>query len=628
MSHVISSTLKPIPYESVKRHYLLPFGAEPTRDGTRFRLWAPDANSVAVIADSLDGPVRTPMTRRNGGWYECLAATICPGALYRFRIDDEIDVPDPASRFNPQGLQGRSEVIDPQVFEWDVQSWQSRPWKGRPWQEAVLYELHVGTFTPQGTFAAIIPRLQEIADLGVTCLELLPIATFSGKRGWGYDGVLPFAPHPAYGRPEDFKALIQAAHAVGLSVVLDVVYNHFGPEGNYLYRYAREFFTDRHHTPWGAAINFEGTAGRQVRDFFIHNAMYWIEEYQLDGLRLDAIHAIKDDSPVHFVDELAQTIALGPARDRHIHLILENHHNQVSCLRDSVLPGGVSSHLSKAQWNDDSHHALHVLVTDETDGYYSDYADPVTQTGRILAEGFAYQGELSAAGGNQARGERSRDLPPTAFINFLQNHDQIGNRALGERMAQIAQPQRLRAAMALVLLSPQPPLLFMGEEYAATQPFLYFCDYQGELADAITNGRRNEFAQFRAFASEEARASIPDPNAESTFERSRLHWEERSSSAHLQSLQFTQALLRLRHERIVPLISLVATGQSSFIVDDRLLSVRWPLVDARVLSLRVNFSASPLNTPAHAGELLYAGDATGSSNVMMPWDVQLWLSPS
>jgi maltooligosyltrehalose trehalohydrolase len=611
----------------VKRHHILPFGAEIYPSGTRFKLWAPEARSVAAVIEAPPAhtassrvELRTsPLQQRSDGWFEGTVAGITAGSLYRFRIDDEVDVPDPAARFNPQGITGPSEVIDPSAFVWNDDSWH-----GRPWHEAVLYELHVGTFTPQGTFAAIIPRLAELAKLGVTCLEVLPVATFPGSRGWGYDGVLPFAPHPAYGRPEEFKQLIAAAHDHGISVVLDVVYNHFGPQGNYLHRYARQFFTDRHRTPWGDAINFEGASGQPVRQFFIQNALYWLDEYHLDGLRLDAIHAIKDDSPVHFVDELAQTLSVGPARHRHIHLILENHLNQARRLRPSDDPAGAN--LSRAQWNDDFHHALHVIATDETDGYYADYTDAIALTGRILAEGFAYQGEPSKFAGNEPRGEISRELPPTAFINFLQNHDQIGNRAFGERIAQLAPAERLRAAMAVLLLAPSPPLLFMGEEYAAPQPFLYFCEYDGELAAAITNGRRGEFAQFRAFADEQARAEIPDPNAAATFARSQLQWEQRETGIHGEWLQFTRNLLALRRDRIVPLIPFVVAGGGTYAVQDRLLQVQWPLRDGRQLSLRANFSASPRAT-SPAGDLIYALRKEDAATTGA-WDVQLWLSRS
>jgi len=603
----------------VNRHRILPCGAElVAHDRTRFRLWAPDAQHVSVVlepagADATppsDLPLSVDLHRDRLGWHEgevgCGA-----GVLYRYRIDDELDVPDPASRFNPSGVSGPSEVIDPDAFQWN-----DTDWRGRPWHEAVLYELHVGTFTREGTFAAIVPRLQSLVDTGITCIELLPVATFPGRRGWGYDGVLPFAPHFAYGRPDDLKRLVQAAHSAGLSIILDVVYNHFGPEGNYLHRYAKEFFTDRHHTPWGSAINFEGEAGRNVRDFFIENALYWIDEYRFDGLRLDAIHAIKDDSPVHVVDELAVVLENGPARERHIHLVLENHFNEARRLERSAAP--VKSHFSKAQWNDDFHHAFHVLVTGEDDGYYIDYTNPLARAGRILAEGFAYQGEQSAFG-KHPRGEPSVTLAPTAFISFLQNHDQIGNRAMGERIGQLADPQKLRAAMAMMLLSPQVPMLFMGEEYAAAEPFLYFCDYRGELAAAITKGRRSEFGQFRGFDSPQAQAGIPDPNAQTTFTRSQLDWELRNTSPHRDWLQFTRELLQLRRENVVPLIPLIVPGRGAFCIEDDVLTVRWPLDDGRTLALRTSFNSARTIAPVERG-LLYSADPPHSSRV------RLWVS--
>ena len=596
----------------MKRHRILPFGAELiSPDRTRFRLWAPNAQRVAVIAESPHGNLATvDLHKDNLGWHEGELRAVA-GTLYRYRIDGELDVPDPASRFNPWGVQGPSEIVDPGGFQWTDDAW-----RGRPWHEAVLYELHTGAFTKEGTFAAILPRLNALAETGITCIELLPVATFPGRRGWGYDGVLPFAPHFAYGRPEDLKRLVQAAHDAGLSIILDVVYNHFGPEGNYLHRYAEDFFTDRHHTPWGSAINFEGAAGRNVRDFFIENALYWIDEYRFDGLRLDAIHAIKDDSPLHVVDELAAALEDGPARDRHIHLVLENHFNEARRLVRSRSPA--KSQLSKAQWNDDFHHALHVLVTGEDDGYYIDYRNPLVRAGRILAEGFAYQGERSEFG-KHLRGEPSGFLPPSAFIGFLQNHDQIGNRALGERIGQLADPAKLRAAMAILLLSPQVPLLFMGEEYAAPEPFLYFCEYRGELADAITRGRRSEFGSFRGFDSEEARARIPDPNAESTFARSRLNWELRDAPPHNNWLQFTRELLRIRREQVVRLIPSIVPGRSMFAVEDEVLTVRWPLDDGRTLSLRVSFTPDRTVPPVERG-LLYSAHPPASSNV------QLWVS--
>src|SRR3954471_13155052 len=453
------------------------------------------------------------------------------GSLYRFQIDDKAEVPDPASRFQPQDVQGPSEVVDPTAFQWRDENW-----RGRPWEEAVFYELHVGTFSPEGTFRGVEQKLDYLRDLGVTAVELMPLADFSGARNWGYDGVLPFAPDSAYGRPEDLKQLVQSAHAKGLMIFLDVVYNHFGPEGNYLHLYAPQFFTKRHSTPWGEAINFDGPDSRVVRDFFIHNALYWIEEYRFDGLRLDAVHAIADDSPKHIVTEIAEAIARGPGRERQVHLVLENDANAARLLG----PGRAT-----AQWNDDAHHALHVIATGEREGYYRDYADaPLRHLGRVLAEGFAYQGEGSRHQGKN-RGERSGHLPLTSFIPFLQNHDQVGNRAMGDRLACLAPPERLRLARAAMLLAPSVPMLFMGEEYGEISPFLYFCDFHGELADAVREGRRREFSSFPQFADESARAAIPDPNSERTFLDSKLDWSRAGREEGRRTLQAHRDLLEL-----------------------------------------------------------------------------------
>jgi len=535
----------------MKRAHDMPFGAAVTADGgVRFRLWAPGAAGVDLRLEGPSGERRLPMDALGDGWHQLVTDQAGPGTRYRFRpcgepgtgADGGLWVPDPASRFNPDDVHGPSEVIDPAAY-----TWQDGAWRGRPWEEAVVYELHVGSFTPQGSFRAVIERLDYLKELGVTALELMPVADFPGRRNWGYDGVLPFAPDAAYGRPEDLKALVDAAHACGLMVFLDVVYNHFGPEGNYLHVYARRFFTERHHTPWGAAINYDGEDRRGVRDFFIHNALYWLTEYHLDGLRLDAVHAILDDSRPDILEELAAAVAAGPGRQRRVHLVLENDDNAARYLeRGEARAGGYA-----AQWNDDLHHALHVLVTGEADGYYAEYApDPARHLARCLAEGFAWQGEPSAWRDGGPRGEPSGQLPPAAFVAFLQNHDQTGNRALGERLHQIADPDRLRAAVALLLLQPQPPLLFMGEEFAAATPFLFFCDFGADLRDAVREGRRREFAGFARFSDPAALASIPDPGEAATFLAIRLAWSCLAQAPHREWLDYYRALLALRHERL------------------------------------------------------------------------------
>ena len=500
----------------------MPFGARITPRGVHFRLWAPGRAQISLcLAQEHDEdgghgehgqPEHTlPMEPCEDGWFELTERCCCGTLRYRFQVSDDLRVADPASRFNPDDVHGASEVVDPAVFDWKDDGWQ-----GRPWEQAVIYELHVGTFSPAGTFAGVTERLDYIAALGVTAIELMPVADFSGERGWGYDGVLPYAPDSRYGRPEDLKTLIQAAHERGLMVLLDVVYNHFGPDGNYLHVYAKEFFTERHHTPWGAAINFDGPGNRNVREFFIHNALYWLHEYHLDGLRLDAVHAIIDDSEPHILAELAQRVQASTANRRQVHLILENDANQARYL-------GRSGYT--AQWDDDIHHALHVLATGEEDGYYRDYADePVRLLGRCLSEGFAWQGESSPYRDDGRRGEPSAHLPPQAFIAFLQCHDQIGNRAFGERITQVASESAVRAAAAIILLAPAIPMLFMGEEFGATTPFRFFCDFSGELGKAVTQGRRREFARFARFADPAAQSTIPDPNAEETFLASKLDW--------------------------------------------------------------------------------------------------------
>ena len=587
----------------LRTRHVMPFGAE-ARPGqaTRFRLWAPAAARVDLVLASDAARAELPMAPIDGGWYECVTEAPA-GTRYGYRIDGGIIVPDPASRANPEDVHAASQVVDPQAFEW-----QDAQWRGRPWEQAVLYELHLGTFTPQGTFAAAIERLDDLAALGVTALELMPVADFPGRRNWGYDGVLPFAPDASYGAPDDFKRLVQAAHARGLMVLLDVVYNHFGPEGNYLHLYAPQFFNAAHHTPWGAAINFDGPDNRTVRDFFVHNALYWVEEFRLDGLRLDAVHAIRDASDPDIVVEIGRALAEGPGRTREVHLVLENDANQARYLARAAQTGRPL--CATAQWNDDAHHALHVLATGEADGYYADYADaPLARLGRALVEGFVYQGEPSPFRGGAPRGEPSAHLPAAAFVNFLQTHDQVGNRAFGERVAALAPEPRARAALACLALSPQVPMLFMGEEFAASTPFLFFCDFGPELAEAVSRGRREEFAQFAAFHDPAARARIPDPNDAATFEASRLRWEERERAPHRGQLELTARLLALRHAHLVPRLASLTSG--TFVIVNGALHAEWAFADGARWHVAVNFSPDPAVMPvAPRGAPLYAEGAT------------------
>jgi len=610
----------------MKRRHSMPFGTECRHDGsTRFRLWAPAAHRAELCLEDVGKVEGLPLERRDQGWFEVVTDAAKPGSLYRFRIDGTQEVPDPASRFQPRDVHGPSEVIDPHAFDW-----QDDAWLGRRWEEAIIYELHVGTFTQSGKFSSVGERLDYLADLGVTTLELMPISDFPGRRNWGYDGVLPFAPDSSYGRPDDLKQLVQAAHARGMMVLLDVVYNHFGPEGNYLGLYAPQFFTDRHHTPWGNAINFDGTQSRAVRDFFIHNALYWLTEYHFDGLRLDAVNAIVDDSTPGILTELANTVRSTVEPGRHVHLILENDRNQSSYLGRTPQ---CQPRTYNAQWNDDIHHALHVLVTGEKDGYYSDYSDrPLDRLGRCLTEGFAYQSEASLYRNGEKRGESTGGLPPTAFVSFLQNHDQIGNRAFGERILTIADPRAVRAATAILLLAPSPPLLFMGEEFGAQTPFLFFCDFEKDLAAAVTAGRRNEFARFTRFSDPDSRKGIPDPSDPKTFERSKLDWNVVDEPCHQEWLLFYRELLTLRSQHIVPLLlsgceikaSCKACGNCG-------LTAHWDFPDDRRLTLLANLGGQSLSevTPAANSQIIF-GQEVGENELkrgtLPPWSVVWFLN--
>ncbi len=600
----------------------MPFGAATLVGGhTRFRIWAPSAQEVALVFSSHAH--RVPMQAAGDGWWE--RVEVAPaGTRYRYRINGALEVADPASRFNPADVHGPSEVVDPGAFEWD-----DGGWRGRPWEEAVLYELHVGTFSPEGTFAGVEALLDYLLELGVTALELMPVADFPGRRGWGYDGVLPFAPDAAYGRPEELKRLVAAAHARGLMVFLDVVYNHFGPEGNTLHAYAPQFFTERHHTPWGAAINFDGPDARPVRDFFIHNALYWLEEYHIDGLRLDAVHAIRDDSRPDILTELAEAVRAGAGRTRHVHLVLENDKNQARYLERAP---DRTARWYDAQWNDDLHHAFHVLLTGESDGYYADYAEDSTRLlGRCLAEGYAQQGEPSGYR-DRARGEPSAHLPPAAFVSFLQTHDQVGNRAFGERLVALANEAALRAATVAWLLAPSPPLLFMGEEFGAATPFLYFCDFAGKLAAAVTEGRRREFARFARFAGSATRTAIPDPNDPRAFGRSRLDWSCIGREPHARWLALYRELLALRREHIVPRLARMGGHAGRFeVLAGGAVAVSWRLGDGSGLELRLNLGPDAVAVGNHpAGTLLRCeprdADAAIASGRLPPYSATVYLA--
>ena len=609
----------------MKRYHRMPFGAECQRDGrVRFRLWAPSAKQVSVRLQGSDGSASEtavlPMNANRDGWFELIADGAGSGSRYKYVIDGRVEVPDPASRFQPSDVHGPSEVVDPYAFDW-----QDASWKGKPWHHAVIYELHVGTFSPEGTFAGVEKRLDHLAALGVTAVELMPLADFPGRRNWGYDGVYQFAPDSQYGRLEDLKRLVQTAHAKGLMMFLDVVYNHFGPEGNYLREYAPQFFTKRHHTPWGEAINFDGPDSRTVRDFFINNALYWLTEYHFDGLRLDAVHAMVDDSNPDVLTELALAVRK-VAADRQVHLVLENDSNSAHYL---IRDADGRPKLYDGQWNDDIHHSLHAAITGEKDGYYADYADcPVKHVGKCLAEGFDYQGEPSAFRDGAVRGEPSKSLPAAAFVSLLQNHDQVGNRAFGERIGKLADPEAVRAAMTILLLAPFPPLLFMGEEFNADTPFLFFCDFGAELAKAVTEGRRNEFTRFGQFRDPLRLAQIPDPNALSTFENSKLDWSSLARPGHSDWLDFYRHLLQLRQRAIVPLIPGISnkdTQLENFACTG--LFVRWK-AGSNQLTLVANLGKKPVaKTQNPAGEILYgSGNFLAETNDIAPWSAAWFLA--
>ena len=544
-------------------------------DRTRFRFWAPAQDAVSVVLDERP-PV--PMTAEAGGWFS--AEIRCgAGARYRYRLADGYEVPDPASRFQPEDVFGPSMVVDPAAYRW-----RHGDWAGRPWREAVIYELHVGAC---GGFAGVAAMLPRLAELGVTAVELMPVNDFPGRRNWGYDGVLPYAPDGAYGTPDELKALVDSAHGLGLMMMLDVVYNHFGPDGNFLGRYAPQFFHAAASTAWGQALDFHQPP---VRRFFADNALFWLMEYRFDGLRLDAAHAIGDPG---WLDDTAAAVRATAEAGRHVHLVLEHDENEASHLATGF----------DAQWNDDAHHVLHALLTGECHGYYHDYADDgARRLARCLAEGFAYQGEPSAYRDGRPRGTPSAGLPPSAFVLFLQNHDQIGNRAFGDRLTSLVDPRALEAAIALQLLAPQIPLLFMGEEDASTTPFLFFTDHRPPLDEAVREGRRREFARFPDFADPERRSRIPDPNAEATFLQS-IPRPDPERAAQRRALY--RQLLALRRAEIAPRLD-GARSLDARPIGIKAVAARWRMGDGTVLALVSNLDAEPVALAPPAGRVLFA----------------------
>ena len=590
------------------------FGANVQADGrTAFGFWAPTQETISI---RIEGRSQTlPMQKQAGGWFSLVTDQARAGDRYTFVLADGQAVPDPASRFQPQDAAGPSEIIDPTAFRWT-----DAAWKGRPWEECILYELHVGSFTAAGTYRGAIEKLDHLVELGVTAIELMPLADFPGDRNWGYDGVMLYAPDGSYGRPDDLRALVDAAHARGLMVFLDVVYNHFGPEGNYLGGYAPQLFSEKHKTPWGSAINYGEEGSEAVRELVIGNACYWISEFHFDGLRLDAVHAIVDESEKHVLEELAERVRATAGPGRHVHLVLENDLNQPRFLERNE-DGSVKWY--NAQWNDDFHHCLHAAATKETFGYYCAYTDCYDLTARALAEGFAYQGEVTPFT-HQPRGEISSYLPPTAFVSFIQNHDQIGNRPMGERITDICPPEAARAISVIYLLAPQIPLVFMGEEWRAEQPFQYFCGFEGELADSIRKGRREEFKEAPGFDDPSKRDTIPDPTDPATFAASKLDWDDLRDSGHAEWLEWYRKLLAVRSAEIVPLLFGAKGCAGNYDVSDsNCIEVSYELGGGKRLKMIANLQAQPADrTGSTKGRVIWT-EGSEIENRLAPWTV-IW----
>lgn len=519
-----------------------------------FRVWAPTARHVEVVLAQelgwqlLPGGVHR-LERAPDGTFATRVSGVGPGVLYWYRLDDDRLLPDPASRFQPHGVHGPSQVIDPDAFEWHDDGWH-----GLEEQALVVYELHVGTFSAEGTFAGVERRLDDLAALGITALELMPLAQCPGRWNWGYDGVDLFAPSHVYGTPEDLRRLVEAAHRRGLGIILDVVYNHLGPDGAYLSAFSPYYFTDRHKSPWGAGVNLDGPHSEHVRRFFIENALHWVHEYHIDGLRLDATHALQDDGNRHFLAELAQRVR-DDAGDRRVVLIAEDERNLDRLVRQT----GDGGFGLDGVWSDDFHHHTRRLLAGDSEGYYESFSGSCEDLATTVRRGWFFTGQVARHTG-EPRGSDPWNIPLQRFVFCLQNHDQVGNRALGERLHHQTDLAAYRAASALLLTLPETPLLFMGQEWAASSPFLYFTDHEAELGHKVTEGRRAEFSAFSAFADPATRDRIPDPQARETVERSRLQWSERQRMPHLGVLRLYQTLLRLRHEERALLEPLVSEG--------------------------------------------------------------------
>jgi malto-oligosyltrehalose trehalohydrolase len=554
------------------------WGPQFSSNGTRFKLWAPNQSQVKLrLGDDH------PMTRLQDGWFELDIDEQPFGSPYGFVLDDGSVVSDPASRQQQSDVLGLSILTNPKAYQW-----QNPQWKGRRWHETVICEVHVGTFTSEGTFNAAAAKLSHLAAIGVTAIELLPLAQFPGTRGWGYDGVLQYAPHAAYGTPDELKAFVDVAHGMGLMVFLDVVYNHFGPEGNFLGQYAAEFFRDKHND-WGQEIAFEQ---QPVRRYFIENALYWLQEFRFDGLRFDAVDEVKDGSSPHILEEIPAAVRKH-ITGRHVHLMIENPPNGTDLLVDG---------LFDADWNDGFHHVVHRIVTGQTSGIFEKFADdPFGKLRKIMSEGYADAGKPTISTNRPP----SASLQPTSFIHFLQNHDQIGNRALGDRLHTNIDEQTHRSLTAMLLLSPQIPLLFMGETYRDDTPFHFFADYTGELASIIRDNRAPEAENFGGYPEGFSADDIPDPNAEATFLGSKINWTQSGTREGQAWSNWLRRLLDVRRELIVPHLPNVQANSGKILdAPDRCVFVDWTLGDI-ILQLRLNLSQSDIPSGSDLGKRIW-----------------------
>ena len=538
------------------------FGALPVRGGVRFRVWAPTARDVTLVVHDGAAAREYSVPRDDEGVFDLIVDRAAAGDRYSYRINGGDLRPDPASRFQPESVHGPSEIVDPSAFRWaDVR------WAGRPAADRILYELHIGTFSPEGTFAGATSRLEAIRDVGVTVIEIMPVADFAGGRNWGYDGVCLYAPSRAYGRPDDLRRLVDRAHQLGMAVVIDVVYNHLGPEGAYLPAFNEQYFTDRHVTPWGSSVNLDGPGSAMVRRFIVDNACHWVREYHADGLRLDATHTLIEEDQGAIVREIVTRTRAATARP--VFIQAEDHRNLAPMVEDSSRGGwGL-----EGVWADDFHHIVRVLLAGDSHGYYADFRGTARELARTIQQGWFFTGQQSAHS-SERRGSDASRVPMYRFVVCLQNHDQVGNRALGDRLHESVPPAAWRAASALLLTVPMTPLLFMGQEWAASTPFCYFTDLEAALGVQVTEGRRREFAAFPGFSDEQARHSIPDPQALSTFESSRLLWDERTDPSHRAVLELYRALLALRLDHSSTLGASTGVAGEAVALDNETIAMR------------------------------------------------------